>query len=793
MEFENPQLTLLIIPVLAALVAVIRKDFGKMKKIQERRSFQSRLRQRSILLVSRSLIFILLVLAMASPFSLQTVIKTGDPTVTLLIDNSTSMNVLDTSGIDDLEKELKKSIPVSSKTFASGEISAIGDALIISIDGDDNILLVSDGNSNHGRSLGDMLVLASTLNATINAVDLQVNKDDTSVLILGPRITTNAEENDFDVAVSQNGMEKDYLLIVSVDGQEVLSSTYSGSNMATITKKFSDGYHIIKAEIVLNDFFKRNNVFYKTVKVEPKPKVLLVRGESTPLSDIMTSLYHTTTATSISGENLGSYSAVILNDIPASELDVERLSSYVIDGNGMVVFGGKNSYDRGGYKDSLFEGMLPVMVGRGKEGERTDVNIALVIDISQSTAAGFRAGASSRVEEVEKALAVGVLEGLRKNDKVTAIAFNTQAFIVSDLARVLENEDYVKSQISKLVYKGGTRIDEGIKAARKILGPLDGSKNIIIFSDGKSGSYSEDLRDAQIAANAGIKIYTIGVGEGTNRKHMQDIANAGNGYYFEPDETERLKVIFGEAEEMPGTSAFSLEIINSHHFVTQGLKVSANVNGFNQVVPKPNADLLVATQNNNPILTVSRLGLGRIVAVSTDDGSAWSPELLASGNSVLITRAVNWAVGDLSRNKEFDVDVKDVYLGEAMMVNVIAGSFPEHENMEFAKIGKRLYTASYVPEAAGLYSFFDATAAVNYEREYAALGVNPDLERALGVTGGKLFSQNDAEAIVEKVKEDSKRIIASPVSYSWLLLMAALFVFLAEVAFRKVQEGKTDK
>ena len=793
MQFENPKLLLLIIPVLILLVAIVRKDFGKIKKIQARKRFQSKVKKRSYILISRSIIFILLIVAMASPFTLQTVLRTGNPTVTLLIDNSTSMDILDTSGIPALESELKKSIPVRSKTFASGEISAIGDAIIASIDGDDNILLVSDWNSNSGRSLGDMLVLAASLNATINAVDLEVSKDDTAVVILGPRITTNAEDNEFEVVINQNGLEKDYKLIVSVDNQEVLNNAYSGSNIATIIKKFAEGYHTIKAEIILNDFFKQNNVFYKTIKVEPRPKVLLVRKDSTPLSNIMTTLYQTTTVSDLAGQNIGGFSAIVLDNIPAAEVDVERLSSYVIDGNGLVVFGGKNSYDRGGYKDSLFEGMLPVRVGKGKEGKRNDVSIALVIDISQSTGAGFGAGASSRIQEVEKALAISVFDDLRKNDRVAVIAFNIQAFIVSDLVRVLGNEDYVKGRIQRLVYKGGTRIDEGIKAAREILGPLEGSKSIIIFSDGKSGSYSEDLRNAQISANAGIKIYTVGVGENTNRKHMQDIASTGNGYYFEPDETERLKVIFGESEDAPSSGAFPLELVNSHHFITQGLKLFANVNGFNQVVPKPNADLLVATQSNNPILTVSRLGLGRIVAISTDDGSAWSPELLNSKNSVLITRAVNWAVGDLSRNKDFDVDIKDVYLGETMHVNVISQSLPKYKDLKFAKIGKTLYSASSTLETSGLYTFFDATAAVNYEREYAVLGINPGLEQTLSVTGGKLYDATDTEQIVEKVKEDSKRILSTPVSYSWMFLLAALLVFLTEIAFRRIQEGKTNK
>ncbi len=793
MQFQYPQLLLLVVPVLALLAFIVRRNFSSMRRVQERGAFRQVVSQRSFVLVSRAIIFVLLMVAMASPFTLRTFVRFGDPTLTVLVDNSSSMEVLDASGVDGLVQQIGKSIPVRERTFSSGSVSAVGDAIISAINGNDNILLVSDGRSNSGRSLGDMLVLASSLNSTISAIDLAPYKDDSAVAILGPRITTNAEENDFEVVVNQVGGRKAYRLVVSIDGEALLDSEYSGSNTITVSKKFSDGYHRMKAEIVIDDFFPQNNVFYKSVKVEPKPGILLVMRESAPISNILTSLYRTTTSSSLSGQSLEGYSAVILDDIPESEVDVEKLSSYVIDGNGLVVFGGRNSFDRGGYKDSVFESMLPVSVGKGREGKRTDVSIALVIDISGSTGSGFSEGSSSRVEEVEKALAVGVIDGLKKSDKVAVIAFNTDAYVVSELMSLLGNEDYLKKRIEKLVYRGGTRIDEGIKASRKMLASLEGSRSIIIFSDGKSGSYSQDLYDAQVAASNGIKIYTIGVGEGTNRRHMQEIAKAGNGYYFEPEETERLRVVFGDSEEAPGATSYPVEIVNSHHFITQGLKVSARVNGFNQVVPKPNAELLLATESNNPLLTVSRLGLGRMAAFSTDDGSAWASELLNAQNSVAITKAINWAVGDLSRNKDFDVEVKDVYLGDEMGVNVVSGSLPSYGDLRFAKVGKRLYTATFVPEGTGFHEFFDAVAAVNYESEYLSLGMNPQLGGQLEMTGGRLFGFGDADAIVEKVKEDSRRVVSEPVSYSWTFLLAALLVFLAEVCIRKIREGKANK
>ena len=784
-QFERPLLLVAIIPVLLALLFIIRKDF--VKGLRRRDVRKSILRQRFFILATRSLVFAFLIVAMASPFSLQTAVKTGDPSLTVLSDNSTSMSVLDVSGVQAMNEKLQSKIPVKFRSFASGEDSPVGDAVLSTMKGKDNLLLISDGNGNSGRDLGDMLVVASSMNSTINAVNLEASVQDGAVVVTGPRVTTNAEQNEFKVAVKQVGSPQEYELGVYVGDKKVLSGTYSGSKNFSFSETFSEGYHVIKAEIVAKDHFSQNNVFYKTVKVEKKPKILFVSRDKTPLSEVLNALYGTTTVSGLSGQDLGSYSAVVLNDLPESEIPSQRLSDYVTEGNGLVVVGGKSAYDRGGYKDSVFEAMLPVRVGKGQEGEKTEVNVVLVIDISGSTKAGFRAGSHTRVEEVEKALAIGILKDLRPDDRVAVVAFNTDAFIVSDLGKVLGNERYVEDRISRLVYQGGTRIDEGIKAARKILGPLDGSKNMIIFSDGKSSGLSDDLRDARISANTGIKIHTVGVGAGTNRKHMQDIAKAGNGFYFEPGETEKLAVIFGEAEE-GDSGSLAVDVINGHHFITYGVKPVASVSGFNQVIPKSNADLLVATQRNNPLVTSSRLGLGRIVAVSTDDGSAWASELLSSKNSVLISRAINWAIGDLGRNKEFDVDVRDVFLGDRMEVNVVSGAEPQHEFLKFSKTSKRGYSAHFTPQSSGIQSFFDAVAAVNYAEEYAILGMNPELKNLVALTGGKLFNPEDSNALVEKVKEDSKRVVSEPRMFSWMFLLAALVVFLSEIIVRLIQE-----
>ncbi|MEK6837324.1 MAG: vWA domain-containing protein, partial [Nanoarchaeota archaeon] len=553
-------------------------------------------------------------------------------------------------------------------------------------------------------------------------------------------------------------------------------------------RKLSEGYHRIVAQLNANDFIQQNNEFYRTVKVEKKPKVLLISKKSSPLEGLFSPLYDLSTAESLAGVDLSGYSAVVLNDIPAAKAEADKLSSFIDDGNGVVVVGGRSSYDRGNYKGTFFENLLPVNVGSGEEAAKKFVNVILLIDISGSTGAGFSTTSSATVEEVEKALSLGLVSDLRPEDRVGIVAFNVEPHTVAELGRLSANRNELLNKIPRLVYTGSTLISEGLRGARQMLAGVDGSKNIVLLSDGKSGSMGEDIIGARYASEQGVKVYAVGVGEGTDSEHMQAIARAGSGAYFEPTEAQQLRIIFGSAEAAP-TDKFKLEKLNNNHFITRNVKLNARLAGFNQVVPKPNADVLVATAENRPVITVWRFGLGRIVSLTTDDGSGWAAQLLNKENSVLVTRTVNWAIGDLSRNKKFDVTAHDTFLGNEFNVDVTADSMPSDARLTFSKVGERLYSSQLEPDKTGWYSFFDATAAANYPLELLNTGYDPDLAVLVQVTGGQTFMPEQTAEILQKVKEDSKRLVTKQKSLAWIPLIIAIVAFLLDIAVRKLWEG----
>ena len=140
--------------------------------------------------------------------------------------------------------------------------------------------------------------------------------------------------------------------------------------------------------------------------------------------------------------------------------------------------------------------------------------------------------------------------------------------------------------------------------------------------------------------------------------------------------------------------------------------------------------------------------------------------------------------------KQFDVDMPDIHLGNDMAVTVTSDSVPSARDLKFAKIGKRLYSATFTPQETGTQEVLGGLGAVNYETEYRDIGMNPRLKDSISAANGAVFDEQDVDGIVDKVIRDSRRILNEPVSYSWIFLLSALALFLLEIAVRRMAEGR---
>ena len=780
---------------------IIYLNFVRFPTAEEKRAYKKQLRFfRFFIVITRSLTLVLLFIALAAPYTFKEKQVEGEPSIVVLSDASASFQILDPALIiaKDLKLKLEKRVPTSGVDIASGTRSPIGDGILGTLRGDDSVVVVSDGNANYGRDLGDVLLLASKLNTTINALDLKPQRADTAVTIDGPSSAIAGSDVTLVTSVRQVGNAVPYKLLVDVDGVPLLVTQSSGSGEFPITKQLGQGSHKITATLEIDanyDSFPQNNIFYKSIQVLPKPRLLFVAPPAALLTDKLKQFYEVDTADAgsagsyfSSANSLAAYAAVVVDNVAANVFSGEQVSvltDYVTEGGGLLVVGGENAFDYGGYKESVLELLLPVKSGKGEKKPDDKANIVIVIDISGSTGGSVGAGGVKAVD-VEKALAVKILDDISSKDRVGVVAFNSQSFQLSPVTELKDKKEQLVAMISSLKDGGGTNVMAGVVEAERMLINLQGSNNIIIISDGVTAHVKEALDHIKMAQMGGIKTYTVGVGGKTNDEFMTQAATGGGGIYFKPSQQQHLKILFGDPEDKKG---LTLTVLNENHFITKDLSLSGEVTGFNQVVPKSSANLLITTAAGDPLVTVWRFGLGRVAALSTDDGHQWGAALLGQQNAKVFTKIINWVIGDPSKTRGFGVFTEDARLGESSDITVRSDKVPRSDNYKFEKIDANTYRASFTPRDIGFYDVLGSVIAVSYPTEYEKLGMSEELKNLVSVTGGELFDPDDVDGIVEKAVSTSKRKETQETSLRWPFFMAALVVFLFEVMVRKIREN----
>jgi hypothetical protein len=799
-EFSKPDLLLLIIPTILILILVLAKSFVAIDKrrLSDEKFLRSRRRYRVFLFATRTFVFFLLFIALADPYGTVEKDIPGDLTVTMLIDNSTSMQMFDTSFVPSLKAELEKRLPVKTAYISSPLNSNIGDGILGNLEKDKNILLITDGQVTSGTQLLDVILYASSLNSSISAINLTLVKSDSGVTIKGPSKTIADVENEYKVKIRNiapagtgNAAVK---LIVGVDDELIFDQPITKDEY-TFKRNFSEGYHRIVARIVpdsaSSDYFPENNVFYKTTHIIPKPKILFVTEAESALKEVLDELYEVTQVHDMPKDEkeLDRYYAIVANDLPISSLrDIGSLSDFVVEGNGLFVVGGYNSFDNGGYKGSAFESLLPVQLGQGEQ-KKGDSNIAISIDISGSFT---ERGVSTTALSTSKALAYDVINRINEKNSVGVVAFDQWPYLVAPMEPLYVSKTQTLDKVSRLQGKGGqTEFSAGLKGAFNLLRGKTGSKNVIFISDGFT--WNDLLRqDAEQVATAmkgyGIKLYVIGTGRNLDEHFLRQLAVYGGGIYFTADNSNRLSILFGEPQKKDVGTAFGLFVIDPYHFITEDLELNAVLYGYNQVVPKTNAKLLVTTDSGEPAVVSWRHGVGRVVTLTVFSSGNNLGELLDKENSRLITRIINYAIGDPERKNDFFVDVKDARVNKTAEVVVRSGRFPKVQGMEFSKTDKNTYRAYYINPTTGFKSVLGAVYGVNYDYEYQYLGFSNDLAATISATNGRVFNPSDADEIVKHVKSVSRRTITEKKSFRMLFLIAALVLFTLEIVIRRIRE-----
>lgn len=786
---------------------------------------------RVVMILTRTLLVATILLVLAGPYTEMTREVQGNPRVTVLIDRSGSMDFLDTERLDTLIEELKAGVPTTVRSFGTNLTSEVGSATLQNLEPGGNILLVTDGHATRGAALEDVTFYATTINASISMVNLTTTRAEYAVSIEGPRRTLSESDAQYEIFISGTS-EDPVRLIVEIDDVVQLDKSVTPGTYP-FTTQFATGEHRIEAVIEVEDTLASNNAFRASVRAIEKPRILLVTQKTSPLELLLRELYTVEKQSSLPSD-LSPYYAVVINDVPVERLgNTQALHDFLIDeageyyGGGAVFFGGLDSYDKGGYAGSEIEQFLPVTVGQGERRKGTS-NLVFIVDVSGGTGGTkyvVEGGVAREVQEeiptasVIRAQVYAAVEQLRIENRVGVIVLGipggtsgTLDERIADSVKVLAPLDYlynnrneVLDRVSRIEGGGPTAADIAFQAAVEMLKNVQGDRMIILMSDGR---YSAGLgamspqkqRLLNLAENA-HKLFGIGfmgVGVGTENEalfpkkvdetFLTELARAGDGTYDRATRLNTLLIKYGDPKAKEYGQEFTLVPLSLTHFITRDIEPSAVLNAYNQVVPKDTATLLITSDSGQPALTTWQYGNGRVAAWTAFAGNNLG-QLLNEENSLLISRTVNWAIGDPQRKEAYIVDIPDVRTNEQGTISIRSESPVTSDVLDFAKEGDT-YTASFTPPEAGFHELYGAVYAVNRPREEDRVGMHPLLERHVKSTGGKVFKPTESDAIIEHVKAVSKRVAVEKNGQELPFIVAALVIFLIELLLRRLMERR---
>jgi Ca-activated chloride channel homolog len=292
------------------------------------------------------------------------------------------------------------------------------------------------------------------------------------------------------------------------------------------------------------------------------------------------------------------------------------------------MMGSENTYGLGGYYKTPVEEVLPLVSRFEKEKEKPSLAMIIVLDRSGSM--------SGTPLALARQAARSAAELLSPQDQICVIAFDDQATLVLDLTPA-GNRAQIAAAIDSIAEGGGTNMQPAMVQARDILrGASAKVKHVIGLTDGQTDA-SNLVQLCQEMADSGTTVSTVAMGDGAARELLAQMAQAGNGRYYETTAPENVPQIFTRETMQASRSAikediYSVAAVSDHPALTGFTDATfPPVLGYVMAKPKPTAQVLLSLESGDPYLAIGRYGSGTGVCCTADLTERWSSEWLTWG------------------------------------------------------------------------------------------------------------------------------------------------------------------
>ena len=684
------------------------------------------------------------------------------------------------------------------------------------------IVLLSDGNQTAGDAIrtalrGGLPIHTVPLAARtepevqVSNVGVPTQVRDGEPFYVDVTIDTNIDNNEGEIEVfrGQFKVASEKKKLMKGENRWRLRQQITGERTAEYTVRVK-GYQ---------DKLLDNNVAKGLVFTNGKPRVLLADSDTRQAKELAYALEQEGIKVDIrppSGipdnlSDLQNYELIALSNVPATAMTSRQMNvirSFVQDlGGGLIMIGGDQSFGLGGYYRTTIEEILPVRSDFEKEKEKPSLAMVLVIDKSGSM--------GGQKMEMAKDAAKAAVELLGPRDKVGVIAFEGDFFWIADI-QPAANKAQIIDKISAIEAGGGTVMGPPMEAAFEALSQIPAKlKHVILLTDGISEPADFD-GIAQNMANAKMTCSTVAVGDDCDFKVLENIAKIGNGRYYHSTDPSNIPQIFAKETVTASKSA-----INEQPFtptILRSSQVLADVHpeaappllGYVTTRPKPTSEVILITEKGDPLLSWWRYGLGMSVAFTSDAKSRWAAEWVTwPGYSKFWSQLVRHAMRKSDAKGVFvNVEQKDgkaqltfdsvqqngKYVNQATVQVTVLEPQDGKREVTMTQTAPGRYTAEFPTEKPGTYLVQMVQTAkgqeavqqsrglvVNYDEELRLRPTNEAFLQELSrISGGKY------QPTPEEVFAPDERTASRPIPLWPYLVIAAMLIFLADVALRRI-------
>ncbi len=527
--------------------------------------------------------------------------------------------------------------------------SALALARALPLGGGRRIVLLSDGAENAG-SASAQAALAAAEGAPIDVLPLPgVAEDDLRVegasapgsVWLGEPVTVLASINA--PAAGEGAVE------LWADGA-LLATTEATfppglSSHAFEAVDLDEGFHALEVRVRGDAALNRepdNDALPLAVVVRDRPRLLLVVPQGADAgvmrgvlerggADVMVAL--PADAPSRLSE-LATYDAVVLDNVPAGDLSLDQMAGLREAtrtlGKGLLVIGGTAAYGPGGYAGTVLEDTLPVTVKVTDGRQRQRVALLLVIDKSGSMSYDATGG-EGKIAMAREAARLAA-DALADGDQVGILMFNDRQEWVVPMTTIDGplTREAIDRRIEGIAADGGTELLPALAVGLDGIRNVDAdARHIVLLSDGKSRTGTRESYQALLDDALGERttLSTIAIGADADTDLLNFLADQGGGRYHFTERPEDIPAVTLEEAQSAGSQSVirgeftPIQVAPSPMLSRFDPAELPPLDGYDFAEVKPDAQSILESTREDPVLAKWQVGLGRVVAWTADNGA----------------------------------------------------------------------------------------------------------------------------------------------------------------------------